>query len=393
MTAENQRDAKRIARSGTQAERAALAGEAETAPELLYYLARDPDRAVRAAVAANTATPPQADRLLAGDEDTAVREALGRKLAPLAPVLSQTHRDRLQRMAWETLCRLVSDAAVTVRAAIAEALKAMPDAPRETILKLARDASMEVAEPVIRFSPLLTEADLTALVMGPPVPETVVAVARRPDLSEAVSDAIAEAGDPVAITALLGNSSAAIREATLDALIAGAGQQVAWQEKLVARPGLPKGAAQALVMIVADHLLGALAARPDLDPAVTASIRQRVAARLAEQANPPPPTAARSPAESFAEAARLGDRATMVRLLSEGAAVPVAAVQRAVRLRSGKTLVSLCWKAGLTPRCALLAQTVLAGMQPSLSLAPHGGWPYPPEEMKWQLELLVEAAC
>ena len=40
----------------------------------------------------------------------------------------------------------------------------MPDAPRDLILRLARDAAMEVAEPVIRFSPLLTEDDLLALI-------------------------------------------------------------------------------------------------------------------------------------------------------------------------------------------------------------------------------------
>ena len=98
-----------------------------------------------------------------------------------------------------------------VRAVIAEELQAMPDAPRDLILRLARDAAMEVAAPVIRFSPLLTEDDLLALIEAPPVPETVTAVARRPDLSERLSDAV---GRPVrngAVAALLANDSASIR--------------------------------------------------------------------------------------------------------------------------------------------------------------------------------------
>lgn len=218
--------AKRVAGEGAEPDRAALAGGPGTPPELLYYLAGDAAFAVRAAVAANAGTPPQADRVLATDEDPRIRAILGRKGAGLAPSLGGGAQDRLRRLAWETLCRLAEDAAAVVRAMIAEEVKAMPDAPRDLVLRLARDTAMAVAEPVIRFSPVLTEADLLALVLGPPVPETVTAVARRPGLSEAVADAIAAAGDPEAVAALLGNPGAALREATLDALIAGAAERL-----------------------------------------------------------------------------------------------------------------------------------------------------------------------
>ena len=71
------------------------------------------------------------------------------------------------------------------------------------------------------------------------------------------------------------------------------------------------------------------------------------------------------------------------------------AVQRAVALRSAKALVSLCWKAGLTPRCAVQAQTALAGIAPALALQPtaEGGWPLREEEMTWQLSMLAEATA
>ena len=171
--------AKRIVAEGTEAERIALASRPDAAPEILYFLAADGKLTVRAAVAANAATPAQADSMLAGDGDPRVRAVVGRKLAPRAPVLAGA-KDRLHTLAWSTLCELAADAAVMVRAVIAEELQAMPDAPRDLILRLARDAAMEVAAPVIRFSPLLTEDDLLALIEAPPVPETVTAVARRP---------------------------------------------------------------------------------------------------------------------------------------------------------------------------------------------------------------------
>lgn len=385
--------ATRIARTGSEADRMALAAQPCTAPELLYFLASDGAIAVRAAVAANAATPPQADRVLAGDEDPRVRAVLGRKLAGLAPLLGEQSQDRLRRMAWETLCRLAADAADTVRAMIAEEVKTMPDAPRGLILQLARDAAMAVAEPVIRFSPLLTDEDLLALVATPPVPETLVAVARRPAIGEAIADAIAETADSDAVAALLGNPSAAIREATLDQVIARAGAHLAWQERLVARPSLPPQATIALAQCVAEHLLEPLAARPELTPGQVAALRATLARRLAgagTAAGRPEP----APDAAFARASGAGDRAAGIALLAQRAGVPEAAVQRAVALRSTKGLVSLCWQAGLTPCCAVQAQTALAGIAPALALqpTPDGGWPLRETEMTWQLSMLAEAA-
>jgi hypothetical protein len=391
-------EATRIARSGTEAERTALAARPGTAPELLYFLAGDSAVSVRAAVAANARTPPQADRILAADDDQRVRAILGRKLAGLAPLLGGQSQDRLQRIAWDTLCRLAADAAVMVRAMIADEVKAMPDAPRELILELARDVSMLVAEPVIRFSPLLTEEDLLTLVKAPPVPETLAAVARRPDIGERISDVIADSDDADAVTALLGNASAAIREATLDAVIARAGARIAWQEKLVARPSLPPRAAQALAHCVADHLLEALAARPELDRAQAAALREGLSRRLASGAGAKGADATVqavpfSADQAFAAVAGGGDRGGIIRILSTRAGVTEDAVQRAVRLRSAKGLVSLCWKAGMTPRCALQAQTILAGIAPALAMGPtaEGGWPMRDDEMSWQIDMLVES--
>jgi uncharacterized protein (DUF2336 family) len=388
VEAQRQLSAMRTARAGTEAERLTLAAQPGTAPELLYYLANDSAISVRAAVAANVATPPQADRLLSGDEDPRVRAVLGRKLAGLAPLLGRSSTDRLRRMAWETLCRLAADAATLVRAMIAEEVKAMPDAPRALILQLAGDAMMAVAEPVIRFSPLLTEEDLLALIAAPPVPQTLAAVARRPGIGEAIADAIAATDDTEAVATLLGNPSAAIREATLDRVIARAGAHLAWQERLVVRPSLPPRAALALAQCVADHLLDALAARPELAPAEVAAIRAAVARRLAAKDEAPAPPISNL---DLARAMAVGDHDGGIALLAGRAEVAVAVVQQAVTLRNAKGLVSLCWKAGLTPRCAVQAQTMLAGIAPALALHPaeDGGWPLKEPEMTWQLSRLA----
>lgn len=409
MRAADYEDAKRIARSGSTAERAAIAARPDMAPELLFYLAADRDSTVRAAVAANGSTPPQADRLLAEDADERVRVVLARKIAALAPQLDPASQDRLQRLTAETLARLVKDTAVQVRAAIADVVKEMPDAPRELILTLAHDTEIPVAGPVLELSPLLSTEDLLALVHAPPGAETVSAIARRPHLNETVSDAIARTANSPAIAALLRNHSAQIRESTLDSLIARAVDHVEWHEPLVRRPHLSPRAARALAAIVADHLVQSLAKRPDLDPATAEFLRRQVVRQVAWGA--PNVPMHRSdlplPMEAYAAAGELkargglgeaqliaaaegGEVRLVTAMLARAAEVALAVVERAANLRSAKGLVALCWKAGFSMRAAVAVQGLLGRLPPQAILtAPPGAWPLTEEEMRWHLGFLA----
>ncbi|WP_439595821.1 DUF2336 domain-containing protein [Falsiroseomonas sp.] len=377
-------EARHAARHGDAQARAAVARLPGTSPELLTFLAADPAAEVRQAVAAHAATPPAVDRLLAADSDAAVRRELARRIAALAPSLSADAPGRKARLSAGTLALLVEDTATEVRAAIAAAVREMPDAPRALILRLARDTAMPVAEPVIRFSPLLTEADLLGLVADPPAPATRRAVARRPALSETLADAIAETTDRQAVAALLANPSAAIREATLDRLVAGAGNRPSWQAALVRRHQLPAGAARALGEIVTDHLLRVLAARSDLPAGLAATLRSRVAAQLSAKAR-----GADAEAELFA-AARAGDRDLLLGRLALAAGVTEARVEAALALRSGRAIAGLCHSAGWSAQLAAEVQVVLGGLSPPEVVHPtqEGRWALGEAELQWQAELL-----
>ncbi|WP_372620844.1 DUF2336 domain-containing protein [Falsiroseomonas sp.] len=372
------------ARLGGVSARAAIAASGETPPELLTWLAGDPVPSVREAVAANAATPPQAGLLLTEDRDTAVRAALARRVGTLAPGLTASVQDRLTRITGAVLTRLVEDAAVEVRTALAQAVAELPDAPRELILRLARDTAMPVAEPVLKLSPLLTEEDLLALVAEPPAPFTRRMVAARPLLSEPVADAVAGSPDPPAIAALLANGSAAIREATLDRLVAGAAAEPSWQAALVRRPSLPGHVARALGAMLAAHLLEVLASRPDLPEGLAETLRERIAERFADAV--PSMEAAR-------EAARTGDREMLLELLGAATGLPPERMEAALAMRNPRVVVALCWRAGWT---AELAEQV----QPALGVAPakvirqnaEASWTLSPSEMQWQLEMLAELA-
>jgi len=393
--------------AATETVRVRLGASAQTSPDVLFALASDPSVTVRAAVAMNAHTPAQVDGLLARDGDERVRALLARKLAALVPGLSAPDRGALQQSAYDTLASLVTDEAVRVRAAITVVVQDMPGVPRELILRLARDAAVPVSDPVIRLSPLLTPEDLLALIATPASPSTAVSVAGRSGLNEEVSDAIAGSANTAAITALLANNSAAIREATLDALVSRAAEHTEWHEPLVQRPLLPARAARALSEIVTTHLLHVLSARADLTEEVTQEISRRLERNLAQHLARPLATpdmtsdqaleaaAAMAAAGGLLEdavlgAAQRGEARFAAAMLAVAAEVPLSVVDRAVSLRSAKGLVSLIWKAGFSMRVAGPLQALLARLPPAAMLPAGlgGSFPLAIEEMRWQVDFL-----
>ena len=398
-----------------QAARVRLAAGAGTPPVTLLALAGDTAVTVRAAVAINPAAPMQVDRLLVGDPNPQVRTLLARKLARLIPSLTNPQREHLRQQALSMLGILVADETERVRAAVAEVVKDMPDASRALILRLAYDTSVAVCEPVIRLSPLLTTEDLLALLAAAPSPHTGTAVAQRPGLPEAVSDAIAASAEPVAIAALLANGSAAIREATLNALIAQAADFPGWHAPLVRRPLLSARAARGLSEIVTARLLDELTRRADLAPELAAELRRRLDARrhrldqgLRSSDVPivPDPdieqamlnamllsTTGALDESVLLGAVQRGEARMATALLAVAAKVPAAAVDRAATLRSAKGLVSLLWQAGFTMRSAGPLQVLLARLAPTAILRATGGdgFPLGTEEMRWQIEFLSHA--
>jgi uncharacterized protein (DUF2336 family) len=387
-----------------------------TSPEVLRALATDPSVTVRASLALNPALPEQVIAILEADTDARVRAILSRKLGALTETLPKETSKRIHEEAVASLTAMVADAALRVRANIAEAVRDMPDGPRDIILRLAHDPAVMVCEPVILFSPMLTQEDLVTLIACGPPQSTILAVANRPRIGPEVSDAIVGAADPAAIRALLCNQTAQIREATLDALAAQSEEHTDWQEPLVRRPHLPPRAQRMLAEIVTGHLLETLAARSDLDPKVEEMLRSALT-----QAGPrssgmarrptgemvgaePDPREALAQAEMLKQSDRLDDHAIVNALrnnelisakamLAVKAAVVLPVVERACELRSAKAIVSLAWKAGFSPQTAVVLQTMLANLMTAQILRPlnGSGFALSEDEMRWQLTFLGAA--
>jgi uncharacterized protein (DUF2336 family) len=394
-----------------EANRVRLGASKTTSPEILRALATDPSVTVRASLALNPALPAQVIAILEADTDARVREILSRKLAPLTEKIPNETRQRVQKDAVASLTAMVAEAALKVRVSIAEAVRDMPEGPRDIVLRLAQDPAVMVCEPVILFSPMLTQEDLATLIASGPPPSTILAVASRPRIGPAVSDAIVEVADPAAIKALLCNQTAQIREATLDALAAQSEQHTDWQEPLVRRPQLSARAQRMLAEIVTGNLLETLAARADLDPKVAAALRAAMDGKTppgASAGRPDgtnkaelDPRAVLARAETLKQSGRLDDYAVVDALrtnelmsakamlaVKAGVALPV--VERACDLRSAKAIVSLAWKAGLSPQTAIVLQTMLANLAATQTLRPGrgGGFALSEDEMRWQLSFL-----
>ncbi|MGE5503993.1 MAG: DUF2336 domain-containing protein [Actinomycetota bacterium] len=408
--------AKDLASHKDPAVRAQLAARENLRPEILYYLAEDPNPEVRRAVAANAGSPAQANLLLASDQDEAVRADLAAKVARIAPGLSAHEQDRLRRMTFEALELLARDQLPMVRQILSEALKDVANAPPEVIRRLARDAEMAVAGPVLQFSPVLTDEDLLEIIAAGPVAGALSAISRRSQVNVRVADAIAATDDVDAIAVLLGNPSAQIREETLDRLVDRAADIEAWHRPLVQRPHLPARAASKLARFVAASLLQTLADRNDLDPEAAKAVASVVAKRLDEieaEGGPAQPkgnakavadeTAAMIRAHDMMAAGQLdetaidtalasGDVAFTTAALSLLATMPIDSVKKIVSTQSAKGLVALCWKAELTPTFAALLQTRLLRLPAVKVLQPKAGdYPLRPDEMQWQLEFFGAA--
>src|SRR5690606_37889828 len=92
-----------------------------------------------------------------------------------------------------------------------------PFLPAAIALTLAHDLD-PVAVPILRFSPVLTDLDLVALVRTGST-EKQIAIARRDRVAEIVCDALVDTRKRQVVSAVLANHGATLSEATLAVLV------------------------------------------------------------------------------------------------------------------------------------------------------------------------------
>ncbi|WP_395645336.1 DUF2336 domain-containing protein [Terricaulis sp.] len=124
-----------------------------------------------------------------------------------------------------------------VLAELAQTFASHPDAPVGLMTDLANHA-FEVASPVLRLSPVLNEQTLLKIV-GNQSQQHIKAVAQRPIVSEAVSEAIVRVGDDHALDALIRNDGAQISRTSMEAAVDRARRSEMLHRGVVSRRDMP----------------------------------------------------------------------------------------------------------------------------------------------------------
>jgi uncharacterized protein (DUF2336 family) len=154
--------------------------------------------------------------------------------------------------AQEILRIMAADATEMVRRALATTLRSSPLVPRDVALRLARDTE-KIAIPIINASPAFTDADLIEIVrLGDPVRQ--LAVARRPFVSEQVSEVIVEVAEAPAVAAVCSNDNAIVPDELLQKVMDRFQHADEVLQAVALRRHLPLAVTERLIDMVGEHL-------------------------------------------------------------------------------------------------------------------------------------------
>ncbi len=409
---------KKLARSDDPSVRARLASRKDLPPEILYFLAEDSDPNVRQQVANNDAAPELTHSLLAKDEAEGVRAGLASKIARSYDSQIDDVNPKSQQMSHDALARLAGDQIMTVRRALANAIKDIPGAPADIVLKMATDTEIQVSGPVLEHSPVLTDADLIRIIESPRSDGARNFISKRREVGETVSDAIVATDDISAIGDLLGNSSAHIKEQTLDKLVDRAADIELWHAPLVARPSLSDKAVTRLAHYVAENLLDELLQRDDVEEETLSDVKRVIQERLdadtfAIEDEADIPIAAQdflsmevpmAMIQRLYESRRLdsqmlersldaGDYSFVLGALIVSSGISEDVVQLVFTEKSEKGIVAVCRLASVPLSLVIRIQQRMGGIPPKDVLKPvDDEYPLSQDDAEWQIEFYTKLA-
>ncbi|HZZ90482.1 MAG TPA: DUF2336 domain-containing protein [Caulobacteraceae bacterium] len=174
---------------------------------------------------------------LAKEPSSAKRRVLLREVTDLF-FSNPDHRTGELSLFDDVLTQLAGEMEEAVRVELAVRLAPTPSPPFRLVRKLAADAAIAVAQPILEASPALTDEDLVAVARKHGQAH-LKAISRRSQISEAVSDVIVERGDDETLGVLLHNDGARLSRQAHEAAVDRAGANPALQEAVVSRRDLP----------------------------------------------------------------------------------------------------------------------------------------------------------
>jgi len=397
-------DEQKILKGGSEGQRKQLANREDVRPEVLYFLAEDQSASVRQLIAGNASTPIQADEILKNDEDENVRAELARKIGRLVPDMKSDEQKTLRDKSIGVLESLAKDQLPKVRAMVAEEIKYSPNVPKALVDRLARDVEGIVCGPILQYSPLLNDDDLREIIAAGSSSGALEAIANRTTVSEDVSSDIAGTLDVPAVSALLTNQNAQIREETLDRIISQAENAEDLHQPLSLRPQLSIRAMKRIAGFVASALVHAMMEQSELSEDQADDLLDKVRERLAvERVGDDEQAKLAATAQDYFERGMLDDkfvleqinenrRELLMQCLAVMADLAAETVCQVIMSKSGRAVTALCWKAGLKMRTAYDVQTRFALVPTAQLLLAKDGNKYPlnENELDWHLSYFTD---
>jgi len=194
------------------------------------------------------------------------REAVFRTVSDLLSDEGDLHTERERNLAADILRHLLGEVEVKLRWELASRLAARDDIPETLVADLAMD-EIDVAEQVLRHSPLLSDLTLIEIIHNK-AEDHQIAIARRASVSALVSQALIDTDNETVVTVLIENDGAELTPDMLEALVEASRNADAYHTPLVRRGDLPEALAKRLYGWVAAPIRDFLCDRYDIDPKV-----------------------------------------------------------------------------------------------------------------------------
>jgi uncharacterized protein (DUF2336 family) len=218
-------------------------------------------------------------RVFNGGDNGSERDQLFRNMAKLFSFVSDRCDDEQVAQYDEALCLLAELVEVEARAQVAKVIAPLQRAPGTVVVKLAND-QIEVAQPLLEFSNVLSDDDLIEIVETRSEAHRM-AIAGRAMVNERVGDAIVEHGEASSVIRLVRNANAEFAEATLQKLVKRASRDADIAADLRNRPEIDWDALRGEIDSVADKVLESLGeVEGRLDPVTAGKVNAVVYKRI-----------------------------------------------------------------------------------------------------------------
>ncbi|MCV0427377.1 MAG: DUF2336 domain-containing protein [Roseibium sp.] len=295
---------------------------------------------------------------MARDTSPAGRKGLIKSLTDLFVSAGDDRDEQISLLFGDIVLKVLGQLEEETKMVLAKRVCQETDAPRELMVKLAKD-KISVAAPVLEHSSALTSEDLVEIASTASM-EHLGAIAVRKTVDKAVTTVLVDRGDSMVLTKVAGNKGAEFEEASFLKLVEKARTNEAIQAALIKRTDLPEKAASDLLPFLTEELkarVGALGADNTLVQLLAERAATEVAARARKLED------AREEANALirdvvSKKAKIDDVVTMFArsdrtaelgmLLAKMSGLPPAAVSQLLFSLSDKPLIILCKANGVT---------------------------------------------